>query len=75
MEDWAGQEFQWSPASANKPVGCCFENQKGQELNEGDQKVNNLPSNLLIATDVLRYVVKPVRIRIARIIISEAATP
>jgi len=39
VKDWAGQEFQWSPASANKPLGCCYENQDGGVLNEGDQKI------------------------------------
>merc|ERR1719290_105055 len=32
VEDWAGAEFVWTPTSANKPVGCCFETRDGNEV-------------------------------------------
>jgi len=35
VEDWAGAEFVWTPTSANKPVGCCFETRDGNEMEEG----------------------------------------
>jgi len=38
VQDWAGDEFNWTPTSANKPFGCCRINQEGADLTEDEQK-------------------------------------
>merc|ERR1711872_549223 len=37
VKDWAGDEFQWSPSDANKPIGCCYEKQDGTAMDEEQQ--------------------------------------
>jgi len=37
VEDWAGNEFIWTPSSANKPLGCCMSNQDGTDMTEQQQ--------------------------------------
>jgi len=37
VKDWAGDEFQWSPSDANKPLGCCYEKQDGTSMDEEQQ--------------------------------------
>eukprot|EP00091_Calanus_sinicus_P012296 TRINITY_DN2781_c0_g2_i3.p1 TRINITY_DN2781_c0_g2~~TRINITY_DN2781_c0_g2_i3.p1 ORF type:complete len:268 (+),score=82.29 TRINITY_DN2781_c0_g2_i3:308-1111(+) len=37
VKDWAGNDFNWTPSSANKPAGCCMVNQEGAELTEEEQ--------------------------------------
>jgi len=38
VKDWAGAEFVWTPTSANKPEGCCFETRDGNEMDTGDKE-------------------------------------
>merc|ERR1719431_366468 len=38
VKDWAGAEFVWTPTSANKPEGCCFETRDGNEMDDGDKE-------------------------------------
>jgi len=37
VTDWSGSDFYWVPAAANKPLGCCMENQDGNKLSEDEQ--------------------------------------
>lgn len=39
VADWAGSEFQWSPSSANKPLGCCIETKDGATMSDEQQLV------------------------------------
>eukprot|EP00090_Calanus_glacialis_P043386 TRINITY_DN7680_c0_g1_i7.p1 TRINITY_DN7680_c0_g1~~TRINITY_DN7680_c0_g1_i7.p1 ORF type:complete len:268 (-),score=83.83 TRINITY_DN7680_c0_g1_i7:125-928(-) len=37
VQDWTGNDFNWTPSSANKPSGCCIINQEGEELTQDEQ--------------------------------------
>jgi len=37
VEDWTGDEFNWTPAQANKPLGCCMVKQDGTEMTDTEQ--------------------------------------
>ena len=39
VQDWAGTEFNWTPLSANKPLGCCMTNQDAADMTEEQQLV------------------------------------
>jgi len=38
VQDWAGNEFNWTPSSANKPLGCCMSNRDGTDMT-GEQQL------------------------------------
>jgi len=38
VTDWSGTtDFHWTPAAANKPLGCCIVDQNGKTLSEDEQ--------------------------------------
>merc|ERR1712058_173788 len=49
VKDWAGDEFQWSPSDANKPLGCCYEKQDGTSMDEEQQNTCDELSRIQIA--------------------------
>ena len=56
VQDWAGNDFNWTPASANKPSGCCMINQEGEELTKDDQLVRILSPGIILHLNIARSV-------------------
>jgi hypothetical protein len=54
VQDWAGNDFNWTPSSANKPSGCCIINQEGKELKEDEQLVRILSRGIISNFNISR---------------------
>ena len=54
VKDWAGNDFNWTPSSANKPSGCCRINQEGAELTEDEQLVRVFSPGIIVHFNISR---------------------
>jgi hypothetical protein len=54
VQDWAGNDFNWTPSSANKPSGCCMTNQEGAELTKDEKMVRILSPGIILHLNIGR---------------------